>query len=254
MMQLDGFRCLLTGATSDFGHAVALEGGARGVRWVLVDESEAPLDRLADAICEAGGPEPLLLPVALSDVTPELVRQADQSITARLGGLDGIWHVASQFDGLRPLEQVSPEDWLRSVQVNLNTPWLLTTGLLHHLRSSDDGRVLWTFLEPDAAGRSFWGPFGVCAAAQAALVSQWAAETRGSAVKVAGLVPGPHRGSFRQLVFVGEDPTAAPDPAVVADRAFERLQQDDWESGDTLELSESPRSAGRESEPGPAPE
>lgn len=76
--------CLVTGASSGIGRAIALELGRRGCRVALLARSEGPLAELAREIDAAGG-EGLALP---TDVTSEeQVAAAVAAAAERFGGL-----------------------------------------------------------------------------------------------------------------------------------------------------------------------
>ena len=64
-----------------------------------------------------------------------------ETIKSEFGSLHALIHCALDFDGLQPLEQVEPQKWLQSMQVNVNTPWLLTSTLLPLLKQSEYGRL-----------------------------------------------------------------------------------------------------------------
>jgi short-subunit dehydrogenase len=83
-----GTPCLVTGASSGIGRAIAMELGRRGCRVALLARSEGPLRELAGEIAAAGGAsggEGLALP---ADVTSEeQVAAAVEAAAERFGGL-----------------------------------------------------------------------------------------------------------------------------------------------------------------------
>lgn len=84
MKLVPGTPCLVTGASSGIGRAIALALGARGCHVALLARSKGPLEELAGEIAAAGG-EALALP---ADVTSdEQVAAAVAAAVERFGGL-----------------------------------------------------------------------------------------------------------------------------------------------------------------------
>ena len=65
-------------------------------------------------------------------------------IQTTFGRLDGLLHNAAHLHGLTPLSHFPIEEWYRTLQVNLNAPFLLTRCCLPLLMASRDASVLFT--------------------------------------------------------------------------------------------------------------
>ena len=145
------------------------------------------------------------------------------AITDEFGGLDGLIHCAARFEGLTPLEQFDPSEWLMHMQVNLNSAWLLSAMALPLLRESGAGRLYFMLEDLRRMERAFWGPYGVAKHALRALACQFAAENRSSGVQVLGINPGPLRSALRSRAYHSENPSMQPDPDSAARKIIKLL-------------------------------
>lgn len=205
----------------------------------MLDCSREGLERVYDLITDAGYPEPVMHPMDLSVAGTEQFEQMLEAIESEFGGLDAVIHCAARFEGLMPLDHVSPPEWLSHMQVNLNAAWLLSALSLPLLRKSGAGRLYFMLEDLQKVEGAFWGPYGVGKHALRALVSQLAAECRSSTVQVLGIHPGPMRSELRSRAHHAEDPSAQPDPAGVAQAVLEYLNGKRKPSGEFLDLSRS---------------
>ena len=87
---------------------------------------------------EAGLPAPGLYPLDLAGAGTGDFNGLVDVIQSEFGGLHALVHCAIDFEGLQPLDQIEPQSWLRSIQVNLNAPWLLSCACLPMLKQSDE--------------------------------------------------------------------------------------------------------------------
>lgn len=214
---------MVTGAAGALGAAVSALACARGWGVVMIDRDTRGLDRTFDAIDESAPGEPLLHPMDLAGVTPDEVDELLKTVTQAYGGLDAIVHCAAHFQGLCPLEHIDPGEWLMHMQVNVNTPWLLSTRALPMLRESGAGKIVFLLEDLEKVAGALWGAYGVGKHALATLAMQLAAETRSSAVEVRAVNPGPMRSEVRARVYHSENPQQLPDPANAARRIIDFL-------------------------------
>jgi NAD(P)-dependent dehydrogenase (short-subunit alcohol dehydrogenase family) len=207
---------LLTGAAGSLGSALAIACAREGYLTVLLDSDRRGLERVFDRAAEQGLPAPLLHPLDLAVAGPDDFQEMLQAIERELGGLDALVHCAARFQGLAPLEHVSPQEWLLHLQVNLNAAWLLSSLCLPWLRKSGAGRLYFLLEDLRKVGGPLWGPYGVSKHALRALVGQLAAECMGSGLQVLGLNPGPMQSALRSRAYLAENPAVHPEPGVAA--------------------------------------
>jgi len=125
---------LITGAAGGLGAALSLQCAQAGFNTVMLDKDRKALDAAWDLIVEKGLPEPALHPLDLAVAGTEQFDDLVNALETEFGGLDGLIHCAARFDGLRPLDQIAPAEWLQQLQVNLNAAWLLSVSCLPLLR------------------------------------------------------------------------------------------------------------------------
>ena len=210
---------LVTGAAGSLGSALSLEAAKRGLVVVLLDRDRSGLERLYDQIVERGLPEPAIQVMDLATAAPDDVQEILGAVQTEFGGLDALVHCAAHFEALTPLEHVPPQEWLLSMQVNLNAAWLLSASCLPLLRESGQGRLYFMLEDLDRVGGALWGPYGVSKHALRALVGQLAAECQSSCIEVLGINPGPMQSSLRARAYLAENPAAQPS----ADGAAEHI-------------------------------
>ena len=200
---LAGRVILLAGAHGGLGAAAAQACAAAGATLVLLGRKLPKLNRVYDAVAQAG-PEPLLYPLDLEGASPDDYLELAQRIQSELGRLDGILQCAAEFRGLTPLEHIDPADFARAVHVNLTAPWWLVQACLPLLRRAGDAAVVVAVDELERVGQAYWGGYGVAQHGLRALLGMLAAELAGTPVRVAGLQPGPMRTPLRARAYADD--------------------------------------------------
>jgi NAD(P)-dependent dehydrogenase (short-subunit alcohol dehydrogenase family) len=236
-MKLSDRTILITGAAGGLGSALALKCAAAGANLVLLDKNRRALgdlsDRITDHGCEAPGLYPMDLAGAGFDDFTDLV----ETIENAFGGLDALVHCALDFEGLQPLEQVAPQDWLRSLQVNVNAPWLLSCSVLPLLKQSASGRLFFLLDDLEEVTGAYWGSYGTGKAALAGMVRQFNETLSNTSIAVRGIIPGAMRTAFRAKVYHAENPLEQPDPAIVAGKIADMLENEISMDGPVVDLS-----------------
>lgn len=222
-MNLSGKTILITGAAGGLGSAIALQCAGSGAELVMLDKNRRGLIELSDKITEQGLAPPGIYPLNLAAAGVEEFGDLRETIGSEFGGLDAVVHCALDFDSLQPLDQVQPQDWLQSMQVNVNAPWLLTCALLPLLKQSEHGRLFFMLDDLDLVTDGYWGAYGTAKAALTGLVRQFDATLSNTSISVRGIIPGPMRTDFRAKVFHAENPLEQPEPAVTAHKIIAML-------------------------------
>ncbi len=122
---------LVTGAGSGIGRAAALLLAAAGARVALLGHTAEDLEKARDEIKAAGG-EAIACEADVSD--PRAVEMAVARVTDTWGRLD-ILVANAGVNGLwAPLEQITPDDWDRTLSINLRGTYLSVRSALPHLK------------------------------------------------------------------------------------------------------------------------
>lgn len=215
---------LLTGAAGSLGSSLAMQCAQGGHTTVLLDCDRRGLELLSDRMEANGLDQPVLHLLDLSVAGPDDFEELLDAIVRQFGGLDGLVHCAARFESLTPLENISPQEWLNSIQVNLNAAWLLSSMSLKLLRGAPNSRLYFMLEDLPRVAGPLWGPYGVSKHALHALVGQFAAACEGSSIQVLGINPGPLQSPLRSRAYHAENPEAPPAPDFAASQVVELLE------------------------------
>jgi len=215
-MDLSGKTILITGAAGGLGSAIALQCAGVGADLILLDKNRRGLGELSDKMTEQGFTPPGLYPLNLAAAGIDEFNDLVETVHSEFGGLDALIHCALDFDSLLPLDQIQPQDWLQSLQVNVNAPWLLSCALLPLLKKSGNGYLFFMLDDLEVVKDAYWGAYGTSKAALTGMVRQFNATLSNTTVAVRGIIPGPMRTGFRAKVYHAENPMEQPEPVVVA--------------------------------------
>ncbi len=207
---------LITGAGAGLGEAAAQTCAHHGATVILLGRTIRKLEKVYDAICSAGGPEPAIYPMNLEGAAPKDYEDLATTLADEFGRLDGLVHNAAQLGTLSPLDNADIETWYKVLQVNLNAPYLLTQACLPLLRKSQNASVVFV---SDAVGRkakAYWGAYAVSKFGLEGLMQVLAEETETNAVlRSNSFDPGILNTALRRHAYPAEDYTRNPQPAAV---------------------------------------
>lgn len=204
---------LVTGAGRGIGAAAAKSFAAHGATVLLLGKTEENLNRVYDEIEAAGHPQPVVIPFNLETALPHQYDELAATIEAEFGRLDGLLHNASILGPRTPLEQLSGDNFMRVMQVNVNAMFMLTSTLLPLLKLSEDASVVFTSSSVGRKGRAYWGAYAVSKFATEGLMQVLADEVEGTcAVRANSVNPGATRTDMRAQAYPGENPLSRPAP------------------------------------------
>lgn len=139
-MKLAGKRVVVTGASDGIGRHICLKLAAQGCQLAILGRNEA---RLARVLQEVGAISDMLAKTYSADFNDlEAVKSVATQITEDFGGVDilvnnaGVWHKTG------PLDTISDEAVLTTVQTNLTATMILTQKLLPSLRDQSEAAIL----------------------------------------------------------------------------------------------------------------
>ena len=213
---LQGRVILVTGAGRGIGAAAAKAFAAHGATVLLLGKTEANLTEVYDQIEAAGHPQPALIPFNLETALAHQYDELAAIIEREFGRLDGLLHNAAIVGPRTPLEQLSGDNFMRVMQVNVNAMFMLTSTLLPLLKLSDDASVVFTSSSVGRKGRAYWGAYAVSKFATEGLMQVLADELDGtSAARANSVNPGATRTSMRAQAYPGENPANNPLPEAI---------------------------------------
>jgi NAD(P)-dependent dehydrogenase (short-subunit alcohol dehydrogenase family) len=209
---LAGRVVLVTGAYGGLGGAVARAAARAGAAVVVCGKRVRQLEQLYDAMAAEGLPEPVIHPLDMEAATPADYAALAEGLERDFGRLDGIVHAAASFAGLTPLAMHKPDDWLRTLHVNVSAPFALTQACLPLLERAPDSAAVFVLDDPERLRRAHWGAYGVSKAALERLVAILHQETGRGPVRTHALLPAPMRTALRRMAYFGEDTMQLPAP------------------------------------------
>lgn len=200
---------LITGAAHGIGRALAIAAAGHGATVVLLDKDVKRLEQTYDAIEADGGPQPAIYPFNLEGAGPDDYQQLAQTLEENFGALHGLVHNAAALGKPAPVELYDVEIWHRTLQTNLNAPFMLTRACLPLLRQADEASIVFLSDETGRRGKAYWGAYGVAKAGLEGFMRILSAELEGtSRVRVNSIDPGPVRTSLRRNAYPAEDAAA----------------------------------------------
>lgn len=217
-------RLLLVGASGTLGQALAQTLAHRGAELVLMGRRLRVLDQVYDQVKAAGAPDPAIFPLDLESAGTTEMDELAETLERELGGLDGLIIASGRLSGLYPVAQHDPQEWLRTVHVNLSAPFLLLQTLMPMLAESR-GYAAMMLADPAYCGRAYWGAYGVAQAGLRQLVASAAAECEQTGPRVLGLTLPAFRGSMRKLIYPGELGEQLPEALQVAQGVLAAIER-----------------------------
>jgi len=119
--ELEGRVALITGAGSGIGKATALLLAQKGAKVAALGRSEEELQETIDQIRQDGG-EALCVVADISQ--PEAMQQAVQTLEQAYGRLDIVFANAGINGVWAPIEDLEPDEWDRTMNINLKGTFL----------------------------------------------------------------------------------------------------------------------------------
>jgi NAD(P)-dependent dehydrogenase (short-subunit alcohol dehydrogenase family) len=226
---------LITGAAGALGSELALQSALAGWEVFLLDKDRRGLDRVYQKIMKEEGVEPTMIVVDLAALGPKECSQVVSAVETTSGRLDALVHCAINFEGLQPLDQFTPQDWLRHIQVNLNAPWLLSMVCLDMLRDSTQASLFFVSEDMEKMKSAFWGAYGVSKSAIVTLANQMSAELSNSNILVKVINPGPMQSPLRSKVHHSEHPQTQKNPTLAAEQLLNFMTRE--QSTESIEIN-----------------
>jgi len=213
---LKGRVIMVTGAGRGIGAAAAKAFAAHGATVLLLGKTEANLAAVYDEIEAAGHPQPVVIPFNLETALPHQYDELAVMVENAFGRLDGLLHNASIIGPRTPMEQLSGDNFMRVMHINVNAMFMLTQTLLPLLKLSGDASVVFTSSSVGRKGRAYWGAYGVSKFATEGLMQTLADELEGVApVRANSVNPGATRTSMRAQAYPAENPQDNPLPEAI---------------------------------------
>ncbi|WP_105433113.1 MULTISPECIES: SDR family NAD(P)-dependent oxidoreductase [Neorhizobium] len=188
-MELQNQVALVTGAGSGIGKAAAMKLAAEGAKVALLGHTRTDIDKTAQEI-EKAGAEALVLEADVSD--ENRMRVAVDQLAGKFGRLDIVVANAGINGVWAPIDDLKPEEFDRTIAVNLRGTYLTLHLTVPHLKAQGAGSII--VVSSINGNRTFTTPgataYTATKAAQVAMVQQLALELGKHHIRVNAVCPG----------------------------------------------------------------
>jgi len=130
-MRLDGRVALVTGAGSGIGAAAAALFAERGARVAALGRTRDELEKVVASIRDKGGDA---IPTLADISKPDEMRRAVEATVGRYGRLDVVFANAGVNGVWAPIEEIEPEEWEKTLRINLMGTFLTLKYAIPHLK------------------------------------------------------------------------------------------------------------------------
>jgi NAD(P)-dependent dehydrogenase (short-subunit alcohol dehydrogenase family) len=134
-LRLDGKRVILTAGAAGIGRVTLQTLVAAGARAVTCDVDQAALDRLRGEL-----PQVPAIPADVAE--PADVDRLFELAAEQLGGLDILINNAGIAGPTEPIEEITPDDWRRTLEVNLTGQYLCARRAVPPIRAAGGGSIV----------------------------------------------------------------------------------------------------------------
>ncbi|GGK96526.1 3-ketoacyl-ACP reductase [Deinococcus radiotolerans] len=141
MGMLTGKVAFITEGASGIGAGTARRFAQEGARVALADVQPEEGEKVRDEITQAGG-EALYVPCDVSD--EQSVRDAIEATVAAYGRLDIVFANAGINGVWAPIDELHPDEWDRTLNINLRGTYLTVHYAVPHLKRAGGGSILIT--------------------------------------------------------------------------------------------------------------
>lgn len=138
-MQLAGKIALVTGAGSGIGKAAAQLLAKVGAKVAVLGRTEEELEK---TVSEIQGNQGEAMPIVADISQPEQIQKATQQVVDQWGRLDIVFANAGINGVWAPLEELEPEEWDKTLNINLKGTFLTVKYAVPHLKKQGGSVII----------------------------------------------------------------------------------------------------------------
>lgn len=193
---------LITGATSGFGEAIAIQYARNGMRLIITGRRQTRLDKLAQLLKNEFNTE--VLPLCFDVRNREEVENSLGNLPEEWQPIDILVNNAGLASGLDTIDQGDPDDWDKMIDTNVKGLLYVTHTALPYLKKAPHSHIINI---GSTAGKEVYLKGNVyCASKHAvdALTKAMRIDLLPHGIKVTGICPGAAETEFSLVRFKGD--------------------------------------------------
>ena len=188
-MQLQNRVALITGAGSGIGQAAAILLAKEGAKVAALGRTKDKLVHTVETIENQGGEA---MPISADISKSEEMQQAIGQIIDRWGRLDTVFAHAGINGVWAPLDELEPEEWQKTIDINLTGTYLTVKYAVPHLKKQGGSVIITSSVNGTRMFSNTGATAYMCSkAAQVAFAKAIALELAEHRVRVNVICPGP---------------------------------------------------------------
>jgi NAD(P)-dependent dehydrogenase (short-subunit alcohol dehydrogenase family) len=215
---------IVTGSGRGIGRAIAERLATAGASVAVLARTREQVTEAAHQIEQAGGHAiAIVADVADRQAVEQAVAQAERE----LGPVDLLVNNAAVVTPLGPVWEVDPDEWWRSIEINLRGPFLCARAVLPCMFARRRGRIVNVAAVAAYRTAPYTSAYGSSKAALVRLTDTLAAETQEHGISVFAMRPGIVQTAMQEHLAASphlQRQRGDPGPAMIsADRAAEAI-------------------------------